>query len=155
MHKEIPLKEIKYVLLDLDGTLLDLYFDDYFWAHLVPEKYAEKHDISFGAAKDHLYKTYKSHEKTLNWCDIDFWSRELNLDIPALKEQIRHLIEVHPHVIEFLEKMRPDHATDIIETMWAGLDKPFFINTSNNGSVPNMPDDAYMEFLCAAVGVKL
>lgn len=106
MIKTIPLKEIKYILLDMDGTLLDLYFDDYFWGHLVPEKYAEKHDISFGAAKDFLYKTYRSHEKTLNWCDIDFWSRELRLDIPALKEQIRHLIEVHPHVIDFLKMVR-------------------------------------------------
>lgn len=106
MRNKIPLNEIKYILLDLDGTLLDLYFDDYFWKHLVPEKYAEKHDISFGAAKEYLYTTYKSHEKTLNWCDIDFWSRELNLDIPALKEQIRHLIEVHPHVIDFLKLMR-------------------------------------------------
>jgi len=106
MLKEIPLNDIQFVLLDMDGTLLDLYFDDYFWGHLVPEKYAERHDMTFGAAKDYLYKTYKSHEKTLNWCDIDFWSKELKLDIPALKEQIRHLIEVHPHVIDFLKLMK-------------------------------------------------
>lgn len=108
MLKNIPLKDIKYVLLDMDGTLLDLYFDDYFWKHLVPEKYAEKHDITFGKAQDYLYKTYKHHEKTLNWCDIDFWSKELKLDIPALKEQIRHLIEVHPHVIDFLKMLRKE-----------------------------------------------
>ena len=90
----------------MDGTLLDLHFDEYFWGHHVPEKYAEKHDMSFKTAKDFLYNTYKSHEKTLKWCDIDFWSKELDLDIPALKEQIRHLIAVHPHVIEFLELMR-------------------------------------------------
>jgi putative hydrolase of the HAD superfamily len=106
MLDKIPMQDIKYILLDMDGTLLDLYFDDYFWGHLVPEKYAEKHDMTFGAAKDFLYMTYKSHEKTLNWCDIDFWSKELKLDIPALKEQIRHLIEVHPHVIDFLTLMR-------------------------------------------------
>ncbi len=106
MRVKIPLKDIKYILLDMDGTLLDLYFDDYFWGHLVPEKYAEKHEMTFGAAKDYLYKTYKKHEGTLNWCDIDFWSNELHLDIPALKEQIRHLIEVHPHVIDFLKLMR-------------------------------------------------
>ncbi|MCK5504790.1 MAG: HAD-IA family hydrolase [Thermodesulfovibrionia bacterium] len=106
MLKGIPLKDINFILLDMDGTLLDLYFDDYFWGHLVPEKYAERHDMTFGAAKDYLYQTYKSHEKTLNWCDIDFWSKELRLDIPALKEQIRHLIEVHPHVIDFLKLMR-------------------------------------------------
>jgi HAD superfamily hydrolase (TIGR01509 family) len=106
MLKEIPLDDIHYILLDMDGTLLDLYFDDYFWGHLVPEKYAERHNMTFGAAKEFLYRTYKSHEKTLNWCDIDFWSRELKLDIPALKEQIRHLIEVHPFVIDFLKLMK-------------------------------------------------
>ncbi len=102
----IPLKEIKFVLLDMDGTLLDKYFDDYFWEHLVPEKYAEKHKITFGKAKEELLLKYKAHEGTLNWTDIDFWSRELDLDIPALKEQIKHLIEVHPHVEDFLKMLK-------------------------------------------------
>ncbi len=97
---------ITHVLLDMDGTLLDKYFDDYFWEHLVPEKYADKHGMTFGKAKEGLLKKYKSHEETLNWTDIDFWSRELGLDILALKEQIRHLIEVHPHVEDFLKLMR-------------------------------------------------
>jgi putative hydrolase of the HAD superfamily len=95
MLQHIILKDIKFVLLDMDGTLLDLYFDEYFWGHLVPEKYAEKHNITFGAAKEYLFKVYRSHEKTLNWTDIDFWSRELHLDIQALTEQIKHLVEVH------------------------------------------------------------
>jgi HAD superfamily hydrolase (TIGR01509 family) len=97
---------ISHVLLDMDGTLLDKYFDDYFWEHLVPEKFAEKHALSFGKAKEELMAKYKSHEETLNWTDIDFWSRELGLDILALKEQIHHLIDVHPHVEEFLRLMR-------------------------------------------------
>lgn len=97
---------ITHVLLDMDGTLLDKYFDDFFWEHLVPEKYADKHGITFGKAKEGLLKKYKSHEETLNWTDIDFWSHELGLDILALKEQIRHLIEVHPHVEDFLKLMR-------------------------------------------------
>lgn len=90
----------------MDGTLLDKYFDDYFWEHLVPEKYAEKKNMTFGKAKEELLKKYKHHERTLNWTDIDFWSRELDLDIPALKEQIRHLIEIHPHVEDFLKMLR-------------------------------------------------
>ncbi len=104
----IPLwsSDVKYVLLDMDGTLLDKYFDDYFWEHLVPERYAEKYNMTFGKAKEYLMKKYKHHEGTLNWTDIDFWSRELNLDIPALKEQIKHLIEVHPHVEEFLKELK-------------------------------------------------
>lgn len=90
----------------MDGTLLDKYFDDYFWGHLVPEKYADKHHITFGRAEEELLAKYKSQEGTLNWTDVDYWSRELGLDIMALKEQIRHLIEVHPHVEKFLEEMK-------------------------------------------------
>ncbi len=103
---KIPMNEIKYVLLDMDGTLLDKYFDDYFWEHLLPEKFAEKKNISFGRAKEELLKKYKAHEGTLNWTDIDFWSGEVEIDIPALKEQIKHLIEVHPHVEDFLKMLR-------------------------------------------------
>jgi len=107
MPKElVPLNEIKYVLLDMDGTLLDKYFDDYFWEHLLPEIYAEKKNITFGRAKEELLLRYKAHEGTLNWTDIDFWSREVDIDIPALKEQIKHLIEVHPHVEEFLKMLK-------------------------------------------------
>ncbi len=104
----IPLDKINCVLLDMDGTLLDKYFDDFFWEHLVPEKYAEKHNITFGKAKEELFRRYKSQERTLNWTDIDFWSSDLDLDIPALKEQIKHLIEVHPHVEEFLQKLQSE-----------------------------------------------
>jgi GMP/IMP 5'-nucleotidase len=103
---KFPLSDIKYVLLDMDGTLLDKYFDDFFWEHLVPEKYAEKHAITFGRAREELTKKYKVHEETLNWTDLDFWSKELDLDIPALKEQIQHLIEVHPHVENFLKMLK-------------------------------------------------
>jgi HAD superfamily hydrolase (TIGR01509 family) len=105
-HIPIGGPEIKFILLDMDGTLLDKYFDDYFWEHLVPEKYSEKHGITFGKAKDELMVKYKHHEGTLNWTDIDFWSRELALDIPALKEQIKHLIEVHPGVEDFLKMLK-------------------------------------------------
>ena len=97
--------DVEYVLLDMDGTLLDKYFDDYFWEHLVPERYAEIHDITFGRAKEELMKKYKVHEGTLNWTDLDFWSNQLKIDIPAMKEQIKHLIEVHPHVENFLRML--------------------------------------------------
>jgi 5'-nucleotidase len=89
----------------MDGTLLDKYFDDYFWEHLVPERYAEIHNITFGRAKEELMNKYKVHEGTLNWTDLDFWSNQLNIDIPAMKEQIKHLIEVHPHVENFLRML--------------------------------------------------
>ena len=101
-----PWPEIAWVLLDMDGTLLDKHFDDYFWESLVPEQYALRQGLALADARDLVFARYKKQEGTLNWTDIDFWSRELELDIPALKEGIRHLIEVHPDTEGFLRFLR-------------------------------------------------
>lgn len=94
---------IDTVLLDMDGTLLDKHFDDYFWNQYLPEHYSLVHDISIDQARSKLFTRYKKVENTLNWTDIDYWSKELKLDIPELKMRVDHLISVHPYVIEFLE----------------------------------------------------
>ena len=46
---------------------------------------------------------------------------------------------------DFLRNVPPDHATDIIESMWGNLKKPFFVNGPNRGAVTNLPDDAFLE----------
>ena len=97
---------IDTVLLDMDGTLLDKHFDDYFWESYVPEIYARKHGFEKEEAREQLLATYKKMEGTLEWTDLDYWSRELGLDIPALKMQVDHLIQVHPHVVDFLKYCR-------------------------------------------------
>lgn len=94
---------IETVFLDMDGTLLDKHFDDYFWEQYVPEHYSLLHDISVEEAKKQLLVKYQKVEDTLAWADLNFWSSELGLDIPELKLRINHLIGVHPYVIEFLE----------------------------------------------------
>lgn len=93
---------IDTILLDMDGTLLDSYFDDYFWEEYVPLVFAEKNALSTEEAKEALLPKYKKVEKTLQWSDLDYWSEQLDLDIPSLKLRIGHLIQVHPHVIDFL-----------------------------------------------------
>lgn len=98
--------EVDWVLLDMDGTLLDKHFDDYFWETLVPQEFARRQGLSLEAARQEVFARYRREEGTLNWTDIDFWSRELDLDIPALKEGIRHLIEVHPDAEDFLQFLR-------------------------------------------------
>jgi putative hydrolase of the HAD superfamily len=105
MKSDLPAfwNEIDDVLLDMDGTLLDKYFDDYFWEILVPKTYAQKRGLDLRPAKQELLRRYKSREGTLEWTDLDFWSDELGLDIPALKIQVDHLIAVHPYVLEFIE----------------------------------------------------
>jgi len=97
---------IDTVLLDMDGTLLDLHYDNHFWLEHVPRRYAEKHALTLEAAKDALRSRYKQIEGTLDWYCVDYWTRELDLDIALLKEEVDHLIGVHPHVVDFLDAVR-------------------------------------------------
>ncbi len=98
--------EIRTVLLDMDGTLLDLHFDNHFWQVHVPQRYAEKHGLTFEAAQNELFPRFRRAEGTLDWYCVDYWTRELGLDIPLLKQEVDHLIAVHPHVIDFLKTVR-------------------------------------------------
>ncbi len=98
--------KIDTVLLDMDGTLLDKYFDDHFWEEFVPAQYALRNGMSEEEAKEDLMPRYRSREETLDWANLDYWSHQLDLDIPALKRQVQHLINIHPNVIEFLEKLK-------------------------------------------------
>ncbi|MEN8177154.1 MAG: GMP/IMP nucleotidase [Pseudomonadota bacterium] len=101
----IDWNQIDTVLLDMDGTLLDLRFDNHFWLEYVPQRYAEKRGMDFESAKTELLERYKSREGTLEWYCVDHWSQELELDILLLKEEVDHLIGVHPHVIDFLDQL--------------------------------------------------
>ena len=102
----IAWEKIHTVLLDMDGTLLDLHYDNHFWLEHVPRRYAEKNALSLAAAKNELLGRYKNAEGTLDWYCIDYWTRELGLNIPQLKEEVDHLIAIHPHVIDFLDAVR-------------------------------------------------
>ncbi|WP_321529273.1 GMP/IMP nucleotidase [Sedimenticola selenatireducens] len=102
----IDWNQIDTILLDMDGTLLDLHFDNYFWLEHVPRRYAESRGFSLEQAKAELLSRYQSVEGTLEWYCVDHWSRELGLDIALLKAEVDHLIAVHPHVVDFLESAR-------------------------------------------------
>ena len=72
---------IHTVLLDMDGTLLDLHYDNYFWLEHVPRRYAEYHGLELESARTQLFARFAQHSGTLNWYCTDFWSSELALNI--------------------------------------------------------------------------
>ncbi len=97
---------IDTVLLDMDGTLLDLHFDNYFWRQHLPQHYAEQNKLSLAAATAYLIPLFASHHGSLQWYCLDFWREQLKLDIVALKQDVQHLIAVRDGVLEFLLQLR-------------------------------------------------
>lgn len=104
------------VMLDMDGTLLDLHFDSHFWLEYVPQKYADENGMTYESAREELLGRYKEAEGTLEWYCVDHWSRKLGLDIALLKEEVDHLIAVHPFVVDFLEMVKQAGKRTILVT---------------------------------------
>lgn len=102
----LPWNDIATVLLDMDGTLLDLHYDNHFWQVHVPAKFAEKHGLPAAEAREECFRRYDAQAGTLNWYCVDYWTEQLQLDIVRLKEELSHLISVHPDVPEFLAEAR-------------------------------------------------
>ncbi|NCF21306.1 MAG: HAD hydrolase-like protein, partial [Haliea sp.] len=107
---------IDTVLLDMDGTLLDLHFDNYFWQQLLPRLYAEKHQISEEESSAHLHGQFSSGQGTLEWYCLDHWSSRLDMDIPALKREIQHMVSLRPYAIEFLTWLHDSHRDVVMVT---------------------------------------
>lgn len=99
---DLPWSDIDSILLDMDGTLLDLNFDTYFWAEHIPQRYAEKNALTLAEAKAQLYPRFHACAGTMEWYCLDHWSRELDLPVAQLKREVEHLIAIHPRVEEFL-----------------------------------------------------
>jgi len=97
--------EIDTVLLDMDGTLLDLKFDNWFWQSHVPRAYARLHGLTPAQSQERLRPRFAAAQGTLDWYCIDYWSRELGLDVRALKHDVRDQVEWLPGATEFLASL--------------------------------------------------
>jgi HAD superfamily hydrolase (TIGR01509 family) len=100
--KMVDWLNIDNVLLDMDGTLLDLSFDNYFWQEFLPLKVAKHHAVALEEARIRVRSLSESAYGSLNWYCLDHWTNRLNMDVEALKKEIRHLIRMRPHCAEFL-----------------------------------------------------
>jgi len=97
---------IDTVCLDMDGTVLDLSFDNLFWLEALPRRWGERHGVPAEEAIARLRARFDSRRGTLEWYCIDHWSVELDFDIAALKVELRGHIRYLPGALEFLAAAR-------------------------------------------------
>ena len=105
-HDTPDWSQIDTVCLDMDGTVLDLRFDNFFWLEEVPRHYAERHGLEAGTALAELQPRLDAVRGTLDWYCVDYWSRQLALDVVALKRAYRHHIRFLPGATRFLDSVR-------------------------------------------------
>ena len=101
-----PWLDIDTIMFDMDGTLLDLHFDNYFWQQLVPKCYSDKHGVSPAAALEIINCKTAEVRGTLDWYCLDYWKKELELDITGLKTSVKHKIRVRPNVERLLQRLK-------------------------------------------------
>jgi HAD superfamily hydrolase (TIGR01509 family) len=99
------LKNCDTLMLDMDGTLLDLAFDNYLWMHIVPREFALQNDMPEAEAKEQLYAIMRKLQGSLDWYCLDFWSDHLDLDIATLHRDANHRIGYLPGAEEFLKQV--------------------------------------------------
>lgn len=98
--------DIDTVLLDMDGTLLDLHYDNHFWLEHLPQRYAELHGVSRAMAELELLPLFERNAGKLSWYCLDHWSAALKLPVRDLKVETAHLIALRPDADTFLAAIR-------------------------------------------------
>ena len=98
--------EIDDVLLDMDGTLLDRHFDNFFFEEELPRRYAALHGLRFEESRDTLMAMYRSVEGELAWTDLHYWTKRVGIDVVALHRELDHMIGFLPGAEEFLRDLR-------------------------------------------------
>ena len=97
--------KIDTVLLDMDGTVLDLRFDNWFWLELVPIHYAAARGLDVAAAARELAPKFREMRGTIQWYCIDHWSQKLGLDIAAIKRTSFDHMGYLPGAEDFLVRL--------------------------------------------------
>jgi len=102
MPFNIDWRSIDDVLLDMDGTLLDLHYDATFWLNNVHSIVANLTGEPEHVIQERFHRELKKHEGTLAWYCTDYWADFFGIDLIEAKQQLAHLIRFRPHAKQFL-----------------------------------------------------
>jgi putative hydrolase of the HAD superfamily len=105
MPFNIDWRSIDDVLLDMDGTLLDLHYDATFWLNNVHSIVANLTGEPEHAIQERFHRELKKHEGTLAWYCTDYWADFFGIDLIEAKQQLAHLIRFRPHAEQFLQAL--------------------------------------------------
>jgi putative hydrolase of the HAD superfamily len=89
----------------MDGTLLDLHFDYYFWTQHLPEKYNQIQNGDIQQTTLFIANRLAEKQGQLEWYCTDYWSKQFGLNIIQTQAEVKHLIQERPQIIEFLESL--------------------------------------------------
>ncbi|MBK9946439.1 MAG: HAD hydrolase-like protein [Nitrospira sp.] len=106
LHHYVDWSQIDDVLLDMDGTLLDRHFDNFFFEEELPRRYAALHRLSFEESRKRLMAMYRSVEGELAWTDLNYWTRRVGIDVVAMHKELDHMIGFLPGAEEFLRHLQ-------------------------------------------------
>ncbi|KZN50427.1 GMP/IMP nucleotidase [Pseudoalteromonas luteoviolacea] len=98
--------KIDTVLLDMDGTLLDLHFDNHFWLEIIPKAHALRQGLTLEQARADILARYEAVTGQIEWYCLDYWQAELQLPIMELKREVEHLISLREDVPDFLQALK-------------------------------------------------
>jgi len=103
---ELPWSAIDTVLLDMDGTVLDQHFDNFFGLDYLHQRYAQQHGLTVSAARERLIPLLARHQGQLQWYCVEYWSEQLQLPIREMKREQAARIAPRPHALELLQALK-------------------------------------------------
>ncbi len=113
---QTALERCDTLMLDMDGTILDLAYDNYVWKDLAPRRYAAVNNISVDEARETLFDKYRSVQGDLEWYCLDHWNDRLGIDVVKIHHDVTHRIGYLPGALGFLRKVHESNTRVLLVT---------------------------------------
>ena len=156
--------KVRFVSLDLDGTIVNRDYVDYFWLELVPTLYSERHGLNLEDAKREVQRQYDEiGPKDLRWYNPEYWFQRFGLDSGMLSwalEEAGRFVKPYRDALEFIEAVKGEvqlvlstsASCEFIKLVFARvpeLEQAFahVFSSTSDFSLPGKPPEFYKAIL--------